>query len=585
MHCLSQRIGLKNLDGWSLYEVNTTTNIEKYVPKYRFIADYLASWEQEARDTSEKDNSIYGTAIRYGTLGTINKANSTKIADLQLSYKFVFKKRLFKNVREIPKDPIEVHLLYAQAVNSVVQKDEYPVSEPIALKLAGLQAQVNLGEFSSKRSIQHYNDVLNYICKRILSKKQPNGQAKPDWASRISEAHNVCTIMYGAELKNSQLLAKLWYLSVVMQYRLYGCTSFYVIHKGYYQLIPGLDRFLLGVNREFIFLVNPQDKRILKEYKYSDIESVSVLSTQMNEENLITFKLSKECVQVQKELRYLTFESLQKEDIAALIYSYAPKLNTSQNGFADRATQNGSTGANRRLLKMTLEDRMKFYNELMNCRKIIVESGILRKPENAQAQESVGFVKSTLRRLNKTKLDKMKQEVNFAADFEADCFTLYPHSFWAISKCTITNSILITADLELQRIALQSFNSILKYSGLLGNLQPLQSQLQHTQNNLDSSQSSPTNSTNSSSTHLTNSPIINGNCNGQLVQRQQSTGSSSSSSPILNSIANELNQIQLAQLIIHRAMHKNASDIFRNEIFLQLIKQTTDHPEPNTVIN
>ncbi|XP_054169139.1 myosin-I heavy chain-like [Oppia nitens] len=491
MNCLSNKIGLRSLEGWGLYEV--TPEYERVIKGHDFIADIITNWEMFQKNST------------YGTKGSAKQSFTLGGGDCR----FVFKKRLFKNTCEIPHDPIEVNLLYAQAVHNVVKKDEFPASERIALQLAGLQAQVSLGDYVEGR-LSSYEDIENYICFRI---RKAANYTKMEWAVKIADAHR----MYGKG--KADLVAKVWYLSVVMQYPTYGATLFPVTYKGYLSYGHNL---MLGVNSEGILITNPSDKSILNAYRYCDIESLTVFPT----ENLLSIKLIKTLVESHKGL-ILTFETNQKEEIAALVASYSPNHS---NWMRQTNAINGLNGANgepnrRRLLKMTLEDRMKLHHDVVNCRRVLIDSNIMRRPPD----ENRGLFRNTLRRLNKVRIDKLKQE--FGSEFDEAFFRHFPHSFWAYTKSPMQNSILVISDPELEAMAVNNFNAILAYSGL----------------NIAETEESA--------------------LDEKEWPRHQ-----------------EKDQIRLAQSILDKCLRKDA-DILRNEFFLQLIKQTTDHPDPNSRVN
>ncbi|CAG9136622.1 unnamed protein product, partial [Plutella xylostella] len=108
--------------------------------------------------------------------------------------RFVFKRRLFRGGRDLPHDPVEVSLLYAQAVHSVVKLDEFPVSEKVALQLGGLQAQVSLGEPSPHPPPPHtrayYAQPEQFLPPRV-ARTRPNHQ----WVSetRVLRSLSHCT--------------------------------------------------------------------------------------------------------------------------------------------------------------------------------------------------------------------------------------------------------------------------------------------------------------------------------------------------------------------------------------------------------
>ncbi len=242
----------------------------------------------------------------------------------------MLKKRLFCNSREIPSDPIEVSLLYAQGVHSVVkvrtptciphtassrcnkellsvlQCDELPVSEKVALQLAGLQAQVSLGEPQPDR-LDLYADVDFFLPGRI---KRARFLSDAEWVPILAEAH----LHYGAG--KAEVVAKVWYLSCIMQYPLYGATLFPANYKGYWSHGSSV---LLAVNCDGLLLVKPDDKSVLFEFPYPEIESLLLDPS----DDFITLNLNH---QQHQQQRVHVFETPQKEVIGALVAAYWPQL-------------------------------------------------------------------------------------------------------------------------------------------------------------------------------------------------------------------------------------------------------------------
>ena len=118
------------------------------------LYDIISSWEVEQNQAVKAATQGKASPAKNQTPGKEPIYGQRKPAGAS-DNRFIFQKRLFKSTREIPGDPLEVSLvslLFAQAVHSVVRCDELPVSMKVALQLAGLQAQVALGEPQAKRA-------------------------------------------------------------------------------------------------------------------------------------------------------------------------------------------------------------------------------------------------------------------------------------------------------------------------------------------------------------------------------------------------------------------------------------------------
>uniref|UniRef100_A0A336N0C3 CSON009847 protein n=1 Tax=Culicoides sonorensis TaxID=179676 RepID=A0A336N0C3_CULSO len=466
---LAEKLGLCSIEGWAIYQ--SRPDGEEHVKSHDYLYDVIAAWEI-------KQTKIQATNSLRKNAATLGSGEN----------RFVFKKRIFKGNRELSQDPIEVNMLYAQAVYGVVKCDEFPVSEKVALQLAGLQAQVALGNPAAQPKPEYYSDIGSFLPERISKTREDHF-----WIPILAQAHK----QYGSG--RSELTAKVLYLSCVMQYPLYGTTMFNVSYRGYWSYGNTL---ILGVNWEGIVLIKPDDKFVLFEFRYHEIESIMLDPS----DSFITINLNQNSTR-QDQQKCFVFETTQKQEIGSLIVSYFPAL-------SNWITENEIPA--KKAKGITNEDRVRLHHNIVVCRRHLVDSELLRKPMDL----SGGFLRNTLRRLSKHRLEKLRAEHgSYTAQDHGETYKGFPHAYWAFSRQPLPQSLSKLPDQEEQAM-LQVFQSILTYAGL--------------------------------------------GTNGEVVQRAEDE------------------HITLIQSIMDRCMRKES---LLNELYLQLVKQTTDHPDPNSRVN
>ncbi|XP_064073891.1 myosin-I heavy chain [Vanessa tameamea] len=464
---LADKLGLapQARAGWAVYQQRAGT--EEHVRATQYLYDVIAAWEmQQGPGGGSADN------------------------------RFVFKRRLFRGGRELPHDPVEVALLYAQAVHSVVKMDEFPVSEKVALQLAGLQAQVSLGEPPPSPPPPHtrayYAHPDQFLPPRIAKQRPPH-----QWATILAQAHR----QYGAG--RAELTAKALYLSCVMQYPLYGVTLFPVTYKGYWAHGPNV---LLGVGAEGVVLVRPADKVVLAEYPYTNIAAILMDPV----DNGLTLSLTHHGQH--DGLRCIVLECAQKAEAAWLMAAYSPLLG---GGLAEEAPRRAAPAA----------ERARLAAALRAARRALVDSALLRRPQDLSAG---GFLRNTLRRLSKHRLERVRLDIS--AESQGECYKGFPAAYWCWAR-SLPHSLTKLNEAE-EVAAMQIFKDIMSHAGLTNN--------------------------EGSTTNLANN---------------NSVGSHESDSD---------DRVALAQALLQRCLQK---DTLLCELYAQLIKQTTEHPEPNSRVS
>ncbi|KJE90233.1 myosin-X [Capsaspora owczarzaki ATCC 30864] len=414
---LAEKINLHSTDGWALYEESDGN--ERAIKGTEYIADTLARWESERRTSNTTKSN------------TLSKKKDSGVASMTGDARFVFKKRLFKNPKEVQIDPVEYHYIYWQAVHGVCQ-DFYPVTDKIALQLAGLQAQINWGEHETGKD-SRYEDLEFYLPERLINNVGTDKKrTREEWQAEIGASHR----SFGAG--KTELQAKVMYLTAIKQFAVYGSTLYNVVYKGFWS---HPNKIYLGVDHEGFKFVNVKTKAILVAYKYEQLQNMELDS----EEDQLTLTLK----QVNREEQQsFIFETPHKEEIASLISSYSPVHRHWTSTSAARIKE----------VRLTDADLANLLGEVREARKKLARvNNFLRKPEG----QSGGFIAATLRRLPSTKGKK-------TADKEPDYEKIYKKDWWVYTKSRIPTSLTLLEGEDVET-ALKMFASLLIYGGLAQN--------------------------------------------------------------------------------------------------------------------
>jgi len=161
----------------------------------------------------------------------------------------ILAKRYFFSDEQIDRtDPVQVHLIYVQCKEGVLQS-KYPVTREESYNLASLQVQIEHGNHNPARHKPKFLKLSQYLPKQY---------------SKIKELERDIFNEHKKLVGMSELNAKYRYIQLVRSLKTYGITFFEVAERG--KKRGKLITVLLGVTREKILRMDYESKEVIQEY-------------------------------------------------------------------------------------------------------------------------------------------------------------------------------------------------------------------------------------------------------------------------------------------------------------------------------
>ena len=182
----------------------------------------------------------------------LNNQQGLHDQDVGLEDTLVLGKRFFVFDANIDRsDPVQLHLFYSQARDAVLT-GKYPLSREEAISLAAFQLQITDGDHNPVRHKKGYLALEQYV--------------PPEWVKNKKAIEKDIYNEHRKMTGTTQLNAKFRYVQLIRNLKNFGMTFFSCREKGTGKKKGKWVPVLIGITRDTIMRVDPDDRTPLSEY-------------------------------------------------------------------------------------------------------------------------------------------------------------------------------------------------------------------------------------------------------------------------------------------------------------------------------
>ncbi|XP_074599773.1 talin-1-like [Brevipalpus obovatus] len=152
------------------------------------------------------------------------------------------------------RDPVQLNLLYVQTRDAIIN-GTHPVTIEEAVQFAGLQCQIQFGDFVESKHRPGFLDLREFLPKDYIKNKGVD--------KRVLNS-------FRREIAQDELEAKVKYVQLARSLKTYGVTFFLVKEKmkGKNKLVPRL----LGVTKDSVLRLDAKTKEIMKTWPLTTVK-------------------------------------------------------------------------------------------------------------------------------------------------------------------------------------------------------------------------------------------------------------------------------------------------------------------------